>query len=140
MYPTLALTLSTAFPRRHHHHHHHYRHNRLLPLSPTRLTAPLLCYRRRRRYGRFKGQVTLRDRYVEISLDAWDAAGGGGGGSGVAAPTGSADGDGGSNDGSETAMAAATAAISAAVELVESDLPGRDAIDVTVASNDRKVK
>lgn len=100
--------------------------------------SPLPCYDTPRR---FQGRATLRDRYVELSLDGWDATGGGGGG--IVAPTGDGDGEGesksnGGNGGSETTTAA-TAAIFAAVELVESDMPGRDAVDVTVASNDRKV-
>lgn len=78
----------------------------------------------------------MRDRYVGLSLDGWDAAGGGGGR--AVAPSGNVDGEGRNIDGSESTTAA-TAAISAAVELVESDMPGRDAVDVTVASNDRKV-
>lgn len=84
--------------------------------------------------------MILRDRYAELSLDGWDAANGG-----IVGPA-TRDGDrerggrgaaGKGGEGGETA----TAAIVAKIELVEDELPGGDAVDVTVSSsNDRKVR
>ena len=84
--------------------------------------------------------MILRDRYAELSLDGWDAANGG-----IVGPA-TRDGDrerggrgaaGKGSEGGETA----TAAIVAKIELVEDELPGGDAVDVTVSSsNDRKVR
>lgn len=59
----------------------------------------------------------MRDGFIGVSLDGWDSRSGG-----VAA----ADQD-------------SSAVIIAAVDLVESDLPGGDAIDLAIASDDRKV-
>ena len=61
--------------------------------------------------------MCLRDGFVGVSLAGWDSRGGG-----VAA---------GGQD--------SYAGIVAAVEFVESDLPGGDTIDLAVASDDRKV-
>lgn len=84
------------------------------------------------------------DRYAELSLDGWDAANGGGG---VALPNrdrgqeGEGRGEGGGRGGEvETTPGVATAPIVAKMELVESGLPGGDAVDVTVSSNDREVR
>lgn len=78
--------------------------------------------------------MVLRDRYVELSLDGWDATNGG-----VVVPARDRDAEGGGVKGLGEGEAA-TAAIVAKMELVEDGLPGGDAIDVTVSSDDRKVR
>eukprot|EP00752_Nemacystus_decipiens_P009822 g8764.t2 len=86
--------------------------------------------------NRYRGRVILRDRYAEVSLDGWDAASGG-----IIVPTtrdGDEDGDGGRGGRKGGDGEAEAAAIVGKMELVEDDLPGGDAIDVTVSSKDRK--
>lgn len=84
--------------------------------------------------------MILRDRYAELSLDGWDAANGG-----VIEPSRDRDqeregrGVGGKGGEINTATAATTAIV-AKIELVENDLPGGDAVDVTVSSKDTKVR
>ncbi|CAM9592997.1 unnamed protein product, partial [Laminaria digitata] len=81
--------------------------------------------------NKYQGGVRLRDGFIGISLDGWDSRSGGV----VAAGNESYDdnhasGGGAGHDNSAT--------IVAAVEFVESDLPGGDTIDLAVASDDRK--
>ncbi|CAN0025441.1 unnamed protein product, partial [Ectocarpus sp. 12 AP-2014] len=83
---------------------------------------------------RYPGRVLLRDRYAEVSLDGWDTTTGG-----IILPAGDDGGRGGCDEGGTgDAASSSMMAITAAVELVESALPGGDMLDLAVTSGDRE--
>lgn len=96
--------------------------------------------------ARYQGRVRLREHYVELYLDEREAQSGGvistahppvPASAAIAGCSVVASGDGGVCIVSD--RMANSAAIVAVVELLESDLPGGDAIDITATSQDKKV-